>query len=53
MTVRAGEECRRTGDFRCRRCGELIHVEEGLTIPLCPICKGDAFSLKDRPLPEQ
>ncbi|MEJ2698124.1 MAG: hypothetical protein P8Z70_00445 [Desulfuromonadales bacterium] len=52
MTVKAGDECRKTGDFRCRKCGELIHVEEGLTIPRCPACNSGEFSLRDRPLKE-
>lgn len=48
--VKAGEECRNTGDFRCTRCGELIHVEEGLDIPHCPGCGNGTFSLRDRPV---
>ncbi len=51
MTVRAGDECRKTGDFRCRKCGEVIHVEEGLDIPRCPACNGGEFSIRNRPLP--
>jgi Zn finger protein HypA/HybF involved in hydrogenase expression len=48
--VRAGEECRNTGDFRCMQCGELIHVEEGASIPSCPACAGASFSLRQRPV---
>ena len=36
MSARSGEECKYTGDFKCRQCGELVHVEAGLTIPKCP-----------------
>lgn len=49
MTVKAGEECHNTGDFRCMRCGDLVHVEEGLTIPRCESCGNDTFSLRRRP----
>ncbi len=50
MTIRSGEEVRQTGDFRCRSCGEVIHVEEGRPLPRCPVCNKDVFSIKDRPL---
>ncbi|MFO7982991.1 MAG: hypothetical protein R6V08_06030 [Desulfuromonadales bacterium] len=50
MTIKAGEEVRKTGDFRCQKCGEVIHVEEDLTMPVCPICNGEEFSIKERPL---
>jgi Zn finger protein HypA/HybF involved in hydrogenase expression len=50
MTIKAGEEVRWTGDFRCRRCGEVVHVEGGLTLPVCPVCKGSEFSIRERPL---
>ncbi|SNB45327.1 alpha helical protein [Geobacter sp. DSM 9736] len=49
MTVKAGEEIHNSGDFRCQRCGELVHVEEGLTVPNCPGCGNTTFSWRDRP----
>ena len=52
MSVRAGQECERTGDVRCRKCGEVVHVEEGQTFPRCPVCNGEEFSLRERPLKE-
>jgi formylmethanofuran dehydrogenase subunit E len=51
MTVKAGEEARKTGDLRCRKCGELVHVEENALIPRCAICNGEDFTLRDRPVP--
>lgn len=51
MTVKAGDEARHTGDLRCRKCGELVHVEEGGTIPRCAICNGEDFTLRNRPVP--
>ncbi|NIQ98311.1 MAG: zinc ribbon-containing protein [Desulfuromonadales bacterium] len=50
MSIKAGEEVKKTGDFRCRKCGDIVHVEEGLIMPRCPVCNGETFSLKDRPL---
>jgi len=52
MTIKAGEEVRKTGDFRCRKCGEVVHVEEGRALPHCPFCKSHDFSIKDRPVGE-
>lgn len=49
MAVKAGEEIHHSGDFRCRQCDELIHVEEGLTMPNCPSCGNSVFSLRNRP----
>ena len=49
MAVKAGEEIHHSGDFRCRQCDELIHVEEGLTMPNCPSCGNNVFSLRNRP----
>lgn len=48
MTVKAGEEARRTGDLQCRKCGELVHVEEGVPIPRCAVCNGEDFTLRER-----
>jgi formylmethanofuran dehydrogenase subunit E len=50
MTVKAGEEARHTGDLRCKKCGELVHVEEGGSIPRCAVCNGEDFTLRDRPI---
>jgi formylmethanofuran dehydrogenase subunit E len=50
MTVKAGEEALHTGDLRCTKCGELVHVEEGVTIPRCAVCNGGDFTRRNRPI---
>jgi Ca-activated chloride channel family protein len=34
--VHAGEHAPRTADLHCTRCGEVLHVTEGQTVPECP-----------------
>jgi Ca-activated chloride channel family protein len=34
--VHAGERAPRTADLHCTRCGEIVHVAEGQTVPECP-----------------
>ncbi len=50
MTVKAGEEALHTGDLRCTKCGELVHVEEGVTVPRCAVCNGGDFTRRNRPI---
>jgi len=52
MTIKADSEAQHTGDLRCKKCGELIHVEEGVTVPRCPVCNGEDFTLRNRPEPK-
>lgn len=43
MTAHAGEKARKTGDFRCERCGNKVHVSNGDEIPRCPECGNDTY----------
>lgn len=43
MAAKAGERARKTGDFRCERCNEKVHVTSGDPIPKCPNCGNDTF----------
>lgn len=52
MTVKAGNEAEHTGDLRCKKCGELVHVEEGVSVPRCPICNSEDFTIRNRPEPK-
>ncbi|HEX3774073.1 MAG TPA: hypothetical protein VHV51_06380 [Polyangiaceae bacterium] len=35
MAAHAGEKARKTGDFKCKGCGELVHATRGKPIPKC------------------
>ncbi len=35
MAAHAGEQARKTGDFKCKGCDEVVHVNQGQTIPPC------------------
>lgn len=43
MTAKAGEKAEATGDFRCEKCHEKVHVTVGRPIPRCPNCGNDAY----------
>jgi Zn finger protein HypA/HybF involved in hydrogenase expression len=36
-----------TGDFRCERCHERVHVTQGDRIPKCPNCGNDTFDTRE------
>jgi hypothetical protein len=42
MAAHAGEEARKTGDFKCKGCDETIHVKRGDPIPECK-CGSEEF----------
>ncbi|OVZ55596.1 alpha helical protein [Pigmentiphaga sp. NML080357] len=44
MAAHAGEKAQKTGDFRCERCRQTVHVTSGHTIPKCPNCGNATFS---------
>lgn len=44
MSARAGESARKTGDFKCDKCGNSMHVTQGDKIPACSKCGNDTFS---------
>lgn len=46
MSAHAGEEARQTGDFRCDRCRNQVHVTAGDKIPKCPNCGNDTFDTR-------
>ena len=46
MAAQSGERARETGDFRCERCHEQVHVTQGDTIPKCPNCGNDTFDTR-------
>ncbi len=43
MAANAGEKAQRTGDFKCGKCGNRVHVIKGKAIPKCPECGNDTF----------
>jgi hypothetical protein len=47
MAAHAGENARKTGDFRCERCHERVHVTGGDKIPKCPHCGNDTFDTRE------
>ncbi len=47
MAAKAGEEARQTGDFRCERCHERVHVTRGHKIPRCPNCGNDTYDTRE------
>ncbi len=46
MAAKAGEKAWETGDFRCSRCHEQVHVTRGHVIPKCPNCGNDTFDTR-------
>ncbi len=47
MAAKAGEEARQTGDFRCERCHERVHVTRRHRIPKCPNCGNDTYDTRE------
>jgi len=43
MTAKAGEKAEQTGDFRCQKCHQKVHVAKGQKIPKCPHCGSDVY----------
>jgi Zn finger protein HypA/HybF involved in hydrogenase expression len=46
MAAHAGEAAQETGDFRCAKCHQQVHVTKGKKIPICPHCGNDAFDTR-------
>jgi Zn finger protein HypA/HybF involved in hydrogenase expression len=46
MAAHAGEKAEETGDFRCARCHQTVHVTKGHEIPKCPHCGGASFDTR-------
>jgi ribosomal protein L37AE/L43A len=46
MTAQAGEQAQRTGDFRCDKCHQKVHVKSGDKIPKCPHCGNNAYDTR-------
>jgi ribosomal protein L37AE/L43A len=46
MAATAGERARKTGDFRCEKCHNQVHVKAGEKIPKCPKCGNDSFDTR-------
>lgn len=47
MVAHAGANARKTGDFRCEKCHERVHVTGGHEIPNCSNCGNDTFDTRD------
>jgi hypothetical protein len=47
MAAHAGENARKTGDFRCEQCHERVHVTRGDKIPKCRNCGNDTFDTRE------
>jgi Zn finger protein HypA/HybF involved in hydrogenase expression len=43
MAAHTGEKAQRTGDFRCEKCRQQVHVSQGSQIPRCPNCGNESF----------
>lgn len=46
VAAKAGENARETGDFRCEKCHNKVHVTQGDRIPMCPECGNDTFDVR-------
>ncbi len=46
MAAHAGERAQETGDFRCAKCHQKVHVTRGHSIPKCPHCGNTAFDAR-------
>jgi Zn finger protein HypA/HybF involved in hydrogenase expression len=46
MSAKAGEKAEKTGDFRCAKCHEKVHVKSGDKIPKCPNCGSDTYDTR-------
>ena len=47
MAAKAGEAAQETGDFRCAKCHERMHVSKGKKIPKCENCGGATFDTRE------
>jgi len=47
MAAHAGEPAQETGDFRCAKCHQRVHVTKGHKIPKCPHCGGATCDTRD------
>jgi ribosomal protein L37AE/L43A len=47
MAAHAGEKAQRTGDFRCEKCRQKVHVAQGSRIPRCPNCGNESFGERE------
>jgi ribosomal protein L37AE/L43A len=47
MSAKAGESAQKTGDFKCEKCGEKVHVTQGKEIPKCPKCGNDTYGERE------
>jgi predicted RNA-binding Zn-ribbon protein involved in translation (DUF1610 family) len=47
MAAESGETARETGDFRCSKCHNRVHVTRGHAIPKCPTCGNDTFDTRE------
>ena len=47
MAAHAGENARQTGDFRCQKCHNRVHVTRGKNIPKCPNCGNDTLDTRE------
>ena len=43
MTAKSGEKAQESGDFRCKKCHEQVHVTQGDALPKCPNCGNNTF----------
>lgn len=46
MAAHAGERAQSTGDFRCAKCHETVHVRHNQRIPKCPNCGNAVFDTR-------
>ncbi len=46
MAAHSGERANKTGDFRCDKCHEKVHVTQGDKIPNCPNCGNNTFDTR-------
>ena len=47
MAAHAGEKAEKTGDFRCEKCHQRVHVKAGEHIPKCPHCGNDTYGSRE------
>ncbi len=43
MKVTAGSIAEQTGQYKCTRCGTIIELTKGDTVPVCPKCHNKTF----------
>ena len=47
MAAKAGEGAWKTGDFRCERCHNRVHVTQRHEIPRYPTCGNDTCDTRE------